>query len=82
MIKILFFGRLREALQSDGLELEPEKIVTVRDVKDSLSIKGPLWEDLLDAQNTLIALNQTIVDELACVKDGDEIAFFPPVTGG
>ncbi len=33
-------------------------------------------------ENTLIAVNMEYVDKLYCVCDGDEVAFFPPVTGG
>ena len=81
MLKVLFFAQLREQLQCDSLILEaaPDNLLQLR---EQLSEKSTLWRELLDAKTTLAAVNQTISDDSALLKDGDEVAFFPPVTGG
>ncbi|MFB0912259.1 MAG: MoaD/ThiS family protein [Glaciecola sp.] len=50
-------------------------------MKQKLIARGEPWT-LLAEQDVLIAVNQTLTSASATVNDGDEIAFFPPVTGG
>lgn len=81
-IRILFFAALREQL---GAELAHEVAggATVADVRAALRARGEPWAALLDAaRGTRAALNQALCDERAAVRPGDELAFFPPVTGG
>jgi molybdopterin synthase sulfur carrier subunit len=54
----------------------------VADLRDYLSRRGPAWEKLTNARLLRAAVNQKMVDDEAAVADGDEVAFFPPVTGG
>ncbi len=81
MINIRFFAYLRERLDVGSLDYELSVEETVADVLNQLIAKGEPWT-LLAEQDVLIALNQTITSKSANVKDGDELAFFPPVTGG
>lgn len=81
MINIRFFAFLRERLGTDTLVYELSDEKTVSDIKQKLIAQGEPWT-LLAEQDVLIALNQAISSESAMVSDGDEIAFFPPVTGG
>ena len=81
MINIRFFAFLRERLGTDTLAYELSDEKTVSDIKQKLIAQGEPWT-LLAEQDVLIALNQAISSESAMVSDGDEIAFFPPVTGG
>ena len=81
MITIRFFAMLRERLGVDNLEYDYSNEQTVADIKQKLIAQGEPWT-LLAGQDVLIAVNQTLESELASVADGDEIAFFPPVTGG
>ena len=82
MIKVVFFASLREALGSDGLELSAESIGCVQDVVAHLCQLEDAWRESLTAENVLIAVNQEMVKLNHPVRDSDEIAFFPPVTGG
>ncbi len=82
MIKILFFGQLREQLDTEQLNLDGFSGSTVADLKDALVQMGSDWQQKFSGASLLAAVNQTIVDEQASVRDGDEVAFFPPVTGG
>jgi len=81
MINIRFFAFLRERLGTDTLDYEFTDEKTVSDIKHKLIARGEPWT-LLAEQDVLIALNQTLTSESSTVSDGDEIAFFPPVTGG
>ncbi|MDZ4255188.1 MAG: molybdopterin converting factor subunit 1 [Sulfuritalea sp.] len=82
-IKILFFAGLREALGtgSEALAL-PAGIATVGALRDHLAARGEAWSALATTKNLRAAVNQQIVGAEAAVKPGDEVAFFPPVTGG
>ncbi|MCM2290094.1 MAG: molybdopterin converting factor subunit 1 [Sulfuritalea sp.] len=82
-IKVLFFAGLREALGtgSESLAL-PAGVVTVGLLRDHLAVRGESWAALATTRNLRAAVNQQMVGPDAPVKAGDEVAFFPPVTGG
>lgn len=83
MIKVVFFASLREQLGRDSLCLESGEIDNVQNVIDKLAlIEGPQYAECLCTDNILVAVNQEMVNIAAHVKDNDEVAFFPPVTGG
>jgi molybdopterin synthase sulfur carrier subunit len=81
MIRIKFFAYLREALGVSNMELDGLDGQSINDIKQALVSKGPPW-DVLDERDVLFALNQTLSGADTIVKAGDELAFFPPVTGG
>lgn len=82
MITIQFFARYREALGSDGEQLEWDaSFERVDDVRQRLLIRGGAW-DVLAEQNLMCARNQELCTLDEPVLDGDEVAFFPTVTGG
>lgn len=82
MIKVLFFARLREQLSTDGLQLTATENMTTALILQQLAKTNDLWAKVLSADNLLVAVNQEITDWEHKVKTGDEVAFFPPVTGG
>lgn len=81
MIKILFFAQIREAVGVSELNLTIANL-SVAELLQRLSMQGERWHYALLAKRVLCAVNQEIVsfDQQLC--SGDEIAFFPPVTGG
>ena len=83
MITVLFFAGLREAIgtSSETLAL-PSGVETVSALRDHLVARGGNWEALAKAKNLRAAVNQDMAPLSSAIKDGDEIAFFPPVTGG
>ncbi|MCL9774631.1 molybdopterin synthase sulfur carrier subunit [Vibrio methylphosphonaticus] len=81
MIKVLFFAQTRELIGKDSVELEGE-FITIEDIRAHLAAQQGKWELALESGKLLAALNQNIVALDEKVQDGDEIAFFPPVTGG
>lgn len=83
-IKLLFFAGLREAVGSHEENLVlPASVATVAQLRLHLAARGGKWaEHFAPNRNVRAAVNQDMVGAGAAVSDGDEVAFFPPVTGG
>lgn len=81
MINVLFFARLREQLNCEKLSLIDD-LKTVAEVKEKLIALHPDWQVYFNNSAVLNAVNQEMVSDSAKVSDGDDVAFFPPVTGG
>ncbi|TNH08931.1 molybdopterin synthase sulfur carrier subunit [Testudinibacter sp. TR-2022] len=81
MIKVLFFAQVRELINTDELQLEAE-FSTAEALRQYLAAKGDKWALALQSDKLLVAINQTLMPLDSPIQDGDEIAFFPPVTGG
>ena len=83
MLTVRFFARLRETLGCAELELSLDAhSQTVADVRRQLRGRGEAWAAALGEDNLIAAVNQEVVTDDATLADGDELAFFPPVTGG
>jgi molybdopterin synthase sulfur carrier subunit len=81
MIRVLFFGQLRDLLPQDDLEWKTGQVATLGELRNAIAGQGHGWNVLLEGE-WLAAVNQTLADDTHPVTDGDEVAFFPPVTGG
>jgi molybdopterin synthase sulfur carrier subunit len=83
-VTLLFFAALREQVGRPREELElPAGIVTVGALRDHLRSRGGPWANVFAPNKPVrAAVNQDMVQPSAAIKAGDEIAFFPPVTGG
>jgi molybdopterin synthase sulfur carrier subunit len=81
MLKVLFFGQLKEVLNTTMLNVEVEH-KTVADLRQSLQNQGQKWQENLAYGKALVAVNQTMASDDMLLKTNDEVAFFPPVTGG
>ena len=83
-VRILYFASLREKIGKEAEEAElPAGVATVAALRSHLRGRGGLYESAF-AEKALLraAVNQDMVQPAAAIKAGDEIAFFPPVTGG
>ena len=80
MLDVRFFARIREQLGET--QLRCAHVETIDELIDALSARGTHWSEALRAPNVIIAVNQAVVERSQALCDGDEVAFFPPVTGG
>jgi molybdopterin synthase sulfur carrier subunit len=83
-VKLLFFAALREQLGTAGEEIElPASVGTVAALRAHLRGRGGAWQAALaDGKLVRTAVNQDMAQPSAVLSAGDEVAFFPPVTGG
>lgn len=84
MITLLYFARLREALgvSSEQADL-PAGVSDVAGLTAWLRQRGGAWADeLAEGRAYRVAVNQDMAEGATALKDGDEVAIFPPVTGG
>src|SRR5450432_2306730 len=83
-VTVLYFARLKEALglSSERLVLPPS-VGTVEGLREHLRARGGAWEtELAAAKPVRVAVNQVMAVRDVRIDQGDEVAFFPPVTGG
>jgi len=83
-INIVYFAKLRDSLKISGEEVNvPANICRIADLMLWLSQRGEYWEvEFTGNQQLRVAVNLLLVEPDANIKNGDEVAFFPPVTGG
>ena len=83
-VKVLYFASVREKLGKDAEDLDlPADVATVAGLRSHLRARGGAWaEAMADGKLLRAALNQDMAQPTAAIKAGDEVAFFPPVTGG
>ena len=84
MIRILYFASLKDRLQQDEEQMNlPSGITDVSGLMHHLCQRNGAWAKVFAKdQPVLCALNQEMARLDSPVQDGDEIGFFPPVTGG
>ncbi|HXZ96674.1 MAG TPA: molybdopterin converting factor subunit 1 [Burkholderiales bacterium] len=84
MLNLVYFARLREALGLDSEEVPlPHGVQNVESLTQWLRKRGKVWDsEFAPGKRVRVAVNLEIAEEATRVADGDEVAFFPPVTGG
>ncbi|USE37907.1 MoaD/ThiS family protein [Endozoicomonas sp. SCSIO W0465] len=83
MIKVRFFASFREKLDCEQLTLEEgEYASSLFALKRQLAENGEDWREVMMSDRTLVAINQNMTRQDVVLHCGDEVAFFPPVTGG
>jgi molybdopterin synthase sulfur carrier subunit len=83
-VRLLYFAGLRERLGTGGEDLLlPAGVDTVATLRAHLIAREGAWREALAGNAALrVAVNQDMANAQTVVKAGDEVAFFPPVTGG
>lgn len=79
-VRLLFFAVLRDIAGTDSRELALAEGTTARDVWQSLRDQYAKLTDY--TQPPMIAINETYATPETILRDGDELAFIPPVAGG
>ena len=82
MINVLYFASVKEKMGMASESIDVLTNATGACLVDMLVKKGEPWQSALNDQTLLIAINQEMASWEDPVADGDEVAFFPPVTGG
>ena len=84
MAKLLYFASLAETLGTKSEQIElPAECRTVDDLVATLRARGEPFAGAFDGRTRiLVAINQEMSEPSAAIDPADEIAFFPPVTGG
>ncbi len=83
VVKILFFSSIREQLNTEELQLSlPSGAMTIIDFTHHLISENDREWNILLEDNVVTALNQRVVNASELLQDGDELAYFPPMTGG
>lgn len=83
-VRVRFFASLREGLDREEELLElPAQVRDLAGLREHLRARGGPWYDQLDpARAVRGAVNQVMAADSTPLAAGDEVAFFPPVTGG
>ena len=79
-IKTLFFATCRDIVGEREVSREMVEGTTVRDLIELISSEHPSFRSM--ESSLMVSVNQTYVDRMELLNDGDEVAFIPPVSGG
>lgn len=82
MIKVLFFGQLKDQLRSAGIDMHSESSQSVASLLQQIVQDQPQWAQDLQNERLLVAVDQIMAQPESLVSPTAEVAFFPPVTGG
>jgi molybdopterin synthase sulfur carrier subunit len=81
-VTVKYFASIREAIGQASESMETPT-ATLGELRDALIARSATYAEALARGSAVrMALNQTVCDESVALTDGDEVAFFPPVTGG
>ena len=75
-IHVKYFASVRDLMGTESKDLDIDKSLSVYELWKDLTVKLNVTKDVL------IAVNHKYVDKDFKLNDGDEVAYFPPVTGG
>jgi molybdopterin converting factor subunit 1 len=78
--KVLFFAKLRDKMGIKEIEIPLAQAMPLAQFEGMIAALYPQFNEL--PQPVLVAINQAFADPTQLVSSGDEVAFFPPVTGG
>ena len=84
IIKLFYFAKVREVLGIDREEIDVESdIKTLAELVAFLKLRGSQWQSIFDMSSSYrMAVNQELVEASHIINANDEVAFFPPITGG
>ncbi len=83
-VRVIFFASFKERLNCGSLNVNLVDNTSIAGLCDELASKQGVWKEIFDkpSQAVKVAHNQQIASLETVLADGDEVAFFPPVTGG
>lgn len=82
-VTIWYFASIKEAINCEKESVQlPDNVESVEDLVNWLSERGENWRKVLQEGTVLVAINDAVASKQTMLSDEDEIAFYPPVTGG
>ncbi|MEE8358645.1 MAG: MoaD/ThiS family protein [Candidatus Hydrothermarchaeales archaeon] len=82
MVVIKLFAGFREKAKRDRLEIDVSGETTLDEIITLLKKELPELKEFFESKTAVIAINQKVAELKSMVKNEDEIAIFPPVSGG
>lgn len=82
MITVRFFAMLKGLAKTEIKEYQAKGPMTVGELKGLIKEDFPALKDLIDSRSLLVSVNQEFAKRDTVVKDGDEVGFLPPFSGG
>jgi len=82
MITVKFFAMLRNLAGAEGKDYEVSGPISLDELKGRITEDFPALREVIEGRSVLISINQEFAPRDAVVKDGDEVAFLPPFSGG
>ena len=84
MIRLVYLARLRDVLGTGTESVDlPREVGTVTALLEWLSRRGGAWgRELAPGRAVRVAVNHDVAGPETPIRSGDQIALFPPVTGG
>lgn len=79
-VRVLLFARARDLVNGDSVAVELPTDATVAELRSRLAIQLPVLASLL--ASSAIAVNREFADDSAALRENEEIALIPPVSGG
>ncbi len=82
MVTVRFFAMLKGLAKTEIKEYDIKAPVKLDELKSLVKRDFPALEGLLESRSVLVSINQEFAGKDAVVKDGDEVGFLPPFSGG
>lgn len=82
MVTVRFFAMLKGLAKAEVKEYAIGSPVTVGELKAMVKKDFPALSGLIDSRSLLVSVNQEFATRDTVVKDGDEVGFLPPFSGG
>ena len=82
MITLKYFASLRDIAEKEEDSLDIENPITIDQLSDIISKTTPKMGAIIREKKVMISVNEEMASADTIIHDGDEVAFFPPVTGG
>ena len=82
MVTVRFLAMLKNKVGREVIEIPCDGEITLRELQKAIVKEFPQISEYLSGKRVLVSVNQEFADPETVVKDGDEVAFLPPFSGG
>ncbi len=82
MVTVKYFASLRTVAGKEEERFDLGSETTLEKLSDEISKTAPKISEMIRGNNLMVSVNLDVVQSGAIIKDGDEVAFLPPFSGG